>query len=187
MNLKKIAVLIAVCLFATTAFAGEKIHHKVEVVVIGADHDGETRLVLDSDDLGFDLHDMQVGENQSIVDKDGRAILVTRTEEGFTFDVDGKTINMPLFEGHGGPSVWFGDGDHMSDIDIRVMRDDMSASLMHMEGVIIFSGKEIDTATQQVIRDALESAGHSEVSFAGGDDNAQHHVRVIKRVVEVTQ
>ncbi len=187
MNLKKIAVLIAACLFAATAFAGEKIHHKVEVVVVGADHDGETRLVLNSDDLGFDLHDMQVGENQSIVDKDGRAVLVTRTEEGFTFDVDGKTIKMPLFECHGGPSACFSDGDHMSDIDIRVMHDGMSASSMHMEGVIIFSGKEIDTATQEEIRSVLESAGHTEVSFAGGDDNARHHVRVIKKVVEVTQ
>ena len=187
MNFKNIAALIALCLFATTAIAGEKIHHNIEVVVIGADNDGETRLVLDSDDLGFDLHDMQVGENQSIVDKDGRAILVTRTEEGFTFDVDGKTIKMPLFEGHGGSSAWFSDGDHMSDIDIRVMHDGMSASSMHMEGVIIFSGKEIDAATQQVIRSALELAGHSEVSFAGGDENAPHHVRVIKKVVEVTE
>lgn len=185
MNFKNIAALIAVCLFATTAIAGEKIHHKVEVVVIGADNDGETRIVLDSDDLGFDLHDMQVGENQSIVDKDGRAILVTRTEEGFTFDVDGKTIKMPLFEGHGDPSVWFGDGDHMS--EIHVMHDRMSANSMPMEGVIIFSGKEIDTATQDEIRSVMESAGHTEVSFAGGDDNAQHHVRVIKKVVEVTQ
>ena len=187
MNFKNIAALIAVCLFATTAIAGEKIHHKVEVVVIGADNDGETRIVLDSDDLGFDLHDMQVGENQSIVDKDGRAILVTRTEEGFTFDVDGKTIKMPLFEGHGDQSVWFGDGDLMADIDVHVMHDRMSANSMHMEGVIIFSGKEIDTATQDEIRSVLKSAGHTEVSFAGGDDNAQHHVRVIKKVVEVTQ
>ncbi len=187
MNFKKIAVLIAACLFAATAFAGEKIHHKVEVVVVGDGHDGETRIVLNSDDLGFDLHDMQVGENQSIVDKDGRAILVTRTEEGFTFDVDGKTIKMPLFEGHGNSSVWFGDGDYMADIDVHVMHDRMSANSMHMEGVIIFSGKEIDAATQQVIRSALESAGHSEVSFAGGDENALHHVRVIKNVVEVTQ
>ncbi len=187
MNLKETAVLIAVCLFATAAYSGEKIHHKIEVVVVGADNDGETRLVLDSDDLGFDLHDMQVGENQSIVDKDGRAILVTRTEEGFTFDVDGKKIKMPLFEGHGDPSVWFGDGDYMADIDVHVMHDRMSAKSMPMEGVIIFSGKEIDTATQQVIRDALELAGHTEVSFAGSDDNARHHVRVIKKVVEVTQ
>ena len=187
MNLNKTSVLIAACLFATNAFCGEQIHHKVEAVVVGADGDGETRIELDSDDLGFDLHDMQVGENQSIVDKDGRSILVTRMEEGFTFDVDGKTIKMPLFEGHGGPSAWFSDGDHMSDIDIRVMHDGMSASSMHMEGVIIFSGKEIDTATQEEIRSVLESAGHTEVSFAGGDDNARHHVRVIKKVVEVTQ
>ncbi len=187
MNLIETAVLIAVCLFATAAYSGEQLHHKVEVVVVGADNDGETRIVLDSDDLGFDLHDMQEGENQSIVDKDGRAILVTRTEEGFTFEVDGKTINMPLFEGHGGANVWFSDGDHMSDIDVHVMHDGMSDNSMAMESVIIFSGKEIDAATQQVIRTTLESAGHSEVSFAGGDQNGQRHVRVIKKVIEVSE
>ena len=187
MKLKQIAVLIAACLFATTAFSGEQIHHKVEVVVVGADNDGETRIVLDSDDLGFDLHDMQVGENQSIVDKDGRAILVTRTEEGFTFEVDGKTINMPLFEGHGAPNVWINKGDHTSDFDVHVMHDGMSADSVHMEGVIIFSGKEIDAATQQVIRTALESVGHSEVSFAGGDEHGQRYVRVIKKVIEIAE
>ncbi len=187
MNLKEAAVLIAVGLFATAAYSGEQMHHKVEVVVVGADNDGETRIVLDSDDLGFDLHDMQEGENQSIVDKDGRAILVTRTEDGYTFEVDGKTINMPLFEGHGGANVWMSDGDHTSDIDVRIMHDGMSAHSVDMEGVMIFSGQEIDAATQQVIRSALESAGHSEVSFAGGDEHGQHNVRVIKKVVKVSE
>jgi hypothetical protein len=187
MNLNKTSVLIAACLFATNAFCGEQIHHKVEVVVVGADGDGETRIELDSDDLGFDLHDMQVGENQSIIDKDGRSILVTRVEEGFTFEVDGKTINMPAFEGLGSAGVWINNGDHSSDIDVHVMHDGMSATSVGMEGVMIFSSKEIDAATQQVIRTALESAGHSDVSFAGGDERGPHHVRVIKKVIQETQ
>jgi hypothetical protein len=187
MNLKEAAVLIAVGLFATAAYSGEQMHHKVEVVVVGAEIDGETRIVLDSDELGFDLHDMQVGENQSIVDKDGRAILITRTEEGFTFEVDGKTIELPAFDDLDGGHVWFGDGDHSANIDVRVMHDGMSMNSVDMEGVMIFSGKEIDEATQQLIRTALESAGHNEVSFAGGDEHGQHHVRVIKKVVKVSE
>jgi len=187
MNLKEATVLIAVGLFATAAYSGEQMHHKVEVVVVGADNDGETRIVLDSDALGFDLHDMPVGENQSIVDKEGRAIMVTRTEDGLTFEVDGKTINMPYFEGQDGANVWIGDGDHTSEFDVHVMHDGMSMNSVEMEGVMIFSGKEIDAATQQVIRTALESAGHNEVSFAGGDEHGQHNVRVIKKVVKVSE
>ena len=52
---------------------------------------------------------------------------------------------------------------------------------------MIFSSKEIDAATQQVIRTALESAGHSDVSFAGSDEDGSHHVRIIKKVIQETQ
>lgn len=187
MNLKETAVLIAVGLFATAAYSGEQLHHNVEVVVVGTDDGGETRLELNSEDLGFDLHDMQVGENQSIVDKEGRAVLITRTEEGYSFEVDGKTIEMPAFDDMDGAKVWFSDDDHTANIDVRVMHDGMSAKSMGMEGVMIFSGKEIDAATQQVIRTALESAGHSDVSFAGGDEGGPHQVHVIKKVVEVAE
>jgi hypothetical protein len=50
---------------------------------------------------------------------------------------------------------------------------------------MIFSGKTIDEATQQIIRTALESAGHDNVHFAGGDDGGPHRVHVVKKFVEV--
>ena len=187
MNLKETAALIAVCLFATAAYSGEQLHHKVEVIVVGADDDGETRLELNSEDMGFDLHDMQIGENQSIVDKEGRAVLITRTEDGYTFEVDGKTIEMPAFDELDGANVWISDDGHKANIDVRVMHDGMSVDAMHMEGVMIFSGKEIDAATQQVIRSALEATGHNDVNFAGGDEGGPHQVHVIKKVVEITE
>lgn len=168
MNLKKTAVLVAIFLFSAAALSGEQIHYKVAIEVLGFGDDGETRIVLDSDDLGFNLHDLQLGENRSIVDKEGRTILITRTEEGFTFDVDGKTISMPAFDSLDGEQVWINKGDHSSDLD----------------GVMIFSGEEIDAATQQIIRSALESTGHSNVRFVGGDEGGQRHVRIIKKVVE---
>lgn len=187
MNLKSTAVLIAACLFATTAFSGEQIHHKIKVVVVAADGDGKTRIELDSEDLGFDLHNMQVGENQSITDKDGRSILVARVEDGFTFEVDGKTIHMPAFEDLGGAGVWINKGDHSSDIDIHMMHHGMCSISGAMDGVMIFSGNEIDAATQQVIRTALESAGHNDVSFTGGGNNGPHQVHVIKKFIQKTE
>jgi hypothetical protein len=191
MTAKQIATLLATVLFAAAAYAGEKGDHKMEIKVITDDGDGETHLVLDSDDMGFKLHDMQVGENRSIVDKEGRSILVTRGEDGFSFDVDGKTIEMPLFEGHEDGNVWVSKGDHATEVDVRVMRmgDHGGKGLHRMkggdQGVVIFSGKEIDEATQQLIRTALESAGHENVHFAGGDNGGPHGVHVIEKVVEV--
>ena len=183
-----LATLLATTLFATAAYSGEQDHHKMEIRVIAEDGDGGTHLTLDSDDLGFNLHDMEVGENRSIVDKDGRSILVTRGEKSFSFDVDGKTIDMPVFDGHDGGNVWIsrGDAPPHADIDVRVMHDGMAPDVVFdAEGVMIFSGKEIDEATQQIIRTALESTGHTNVHFAGGDEGAPHGVHVVKKVVEV--
>jgi len=183
---KQIATLLATVLFAAVAYGGEKEHHKMEIKIIADDGDGETHLTLDSDDLGFNLHDMQVGENRSIVDKEGRSILVTRGEENFSFDIDGKTIEMPALDGHDGRNVWVSKGDHREDVNVHVIRGGMPhPRMMDDEGVVIFSGKEIDAATQQVIRTALESAGHENVHFAGGPEGGPHGLHVIDRVVEV--
>jgi hypothetical protein len=169
MNAKQTATLLATFLLATAAYAGEMEHHTMEIKVIADDGDGETHLTLDSDDLGFSLEDMQVGENRSITDKAGRPVLITRTDDGYSFNVDGKTIDMPAF----GKRGKHGDAPH-------VMIEKIDG-----EGVMIFSGKEIDDATQQIIRTALESAGHENVHFAGGDGDAPHGVHVVKKVIEI--
>lgn len=195
MNLRQVLIFSVMALFATSAFSGEKNHHKMKVEVIADDGTEPTYLVLDSDDLGFNLQDMQVGENQSIVDKEGRPVLITRNEEGYVFDIDGKQIEVPGFDGAH-------DGNHRvkklaiapdADIDVHVIREDVerhraleSHALLEKEGVMIMSGKEIDAATQQVIRDALQAAGHESVHFAEGFGGEMHQVKVIKKVVEVS-
>jgi len=197
MKIRQLAVIVGAALYAVAAWSGEEVQHEMKIELIDIDGHDEIRIELDSDDMDFKLHEMQVGENQSIVDKDGRAILITRGEDGFTFDVDGKTIEMPAFDLHGdheSASVWVSKGDFASnvDVDVRVLHDGMSA--VHdftmadsMEGVMIISEKEIDDATQQLIRIALESAGHEGVHFAGGHGDGPHQIHVIKKVVEVTE
>ncbi len=170
MRIKQLTMLAVIGLFATAVWSGEEMHHTMKIAIVEADGDSEIRIELDSDDLGFNLHEMQVGENRSIVDKEGRSILITRGEDNFTFDVDGKTIEMPLFDGHDG----------------RVMHHGSGPMAMGLEGVMIVSEKEIDEATQQIIRTALESAGHEKVHFAGGHEGGPHRVHVIRKVVEVS-
>jgi len=188
MKISKIVLALAVLGLAVVALAGEEMRTNIAIAVVD-DSDGEVRIELDSDDLGFNLHDMQEGENRSIVDKSGRTILVTREADGFTFDVDGKTIKMPAFDGDHHGMVWV-DADHDEDIDVRVMKDASFVTAGSMDGIMIMSGKPIDEATQQAITSLLESAGHgSDVRFIDhdGPHSGPHGVHVIKKHVEITQ
>jgi hypothetical protein len=189
MKFKQIAVLVAAASLAAAAIAGEEIRHKMAIAVIDEDGSGETRIELDGDDLGFSLHDMQEGENRSIIDKSGRTILVTREADGFRFDVDGKTIRMPAFDGHHEGAVWMSDGD-ITDVDLHVMHDAGTATAHSMDGVMIISEKPVDDATRQAIKSMLESAGHgSEVRFVDSESGmgGAHKVRVIEKKVEIVK
>jgi len=189
-NLKTIASTVAILCFAAASIAAEEIKTKMHIEVIDDSTDGAIRIKLDSDDMGFNLHDMQVGENRSIVDESGKSILVTRTENGFAFNVDGETIEMPVFDGDHHGAVWVGN-DHDQDVDIHVMKDMNFIKAESMDGIMIMSGKPIDEATQQAIKSLLESAGHgSDVNFVDHEQHSgdgEHHVKVIQKRVKKTQ
>ncbi len=147
---------------------------------------GESVVVLDSDTLGFDMRDMQVGENRSVVDNNGRAVLITRNEHGFSLNVDGETIDLPAVRGDHDEKIW-ASGGHDSELDVHVVQARVDSDPVAMDGVLIFSGKEIDAATQDLIRTTLEAAGHSDVRFTDGKDGGPHRVHVIKEVHEATE
>ena len=66
------------------------------------------------------------------------------------------------------------------------MHEAMAPNVMfNDESVMIFSGKTIDEATQQIIRTALESAGHENVHFAGDEEGGPHGLHVVSGVVEM--
>jgi hypothetical protein len=189
MNLKtNISLLVALGL-TSAAIAGDEISTRVTIAMVDDESAEELRLELDSDQLGFDLHDMQEGESRSIVDQSGRNILVTRKAEGFTFDVDGKIIEMPLLEGGHHGAIWMGDGEP-GDIDVHVLHNARTATDFSQDGVMIVSGRPIDTATRQAIQSLLESAGYdSDVRFidAQGTDGAAHTFKLIEKRVELLQ
>lgn len=187
MKLRKLSLVLAALGMATGALAGEHMKTKMVIAVVDSDSQGEIRLELDSDDLGFDLHAMQEGENRSIVDESGRSILITRAADGYTFDVEGKTIKMPLFDQELHSAVWMSDG-HFGDFDFDAMHNISVASAHGMDGVMIVSQKPIDEATQQAIKSMLLSAGHGdEVRFidTDGADGGPHMIKVIEKKVEV--
>ena len=186
--MKQIAVFATMAMFAMSAWSGEEVKHKMAIAIV--DSDGGDEMLIELDGADIDLQNMQVGENRSIVDDTGRSILVTRQEKGFTFNIDGKTIEMPAFMNHEEGNVWISDDDHITDIevDVQMLHGSMAAkSMMDSETVMIISGKEIDASTQDVIRMALQTAGHESVEFVGGgEDGGPHGVHVVRKVVEVT-
>jgi hypothetical protein len=188
MAYSKIVVSVAAIGLFGVAIAQDQTRVQIEVISDDTDHEA-VRIELDSDEMGFNLHDMQEGENRSIVDKDGRTILVTRNADGYSFDVDGKTIDMPLMaSGHHG--VVIADAGHGENVDVRVMRHGKVATPVHMDGTMIMTGKPVDEATQQAIRSLLQSAGHDgEVHFMDRERIHESHqqVRVIEERVEVRE
>lgn len=189
MNLKNIALALASIALAGAAIAGEDTKTKLAIALVDTDSHGEVRLELDSDDLGFNLHDMQEGENRSIIDKSGRAILITREAHGYRFDIEGKTIRMPLVDGEHHGAISLSDGD-VTAVNVHVMHDTSIATAHSMDGIMIISEKPIDEATRQAIKSMLASAGHgSDVRFvdAGGSPGGPHAIKVIEKKVEITQ
>ena len=175
---------------AGSAMAGDEAKMKMVIEVVAEDGTNGKHFMINSDDLGFNLDGMQVGENRSIVDESGQNILITRGEDGFSFNIDGETIELPHFGGgeHGGMH-WISDGED-SDVNVHVMKDVNFTTANEMSGTMILSPKPIDDATQQAIKSLLESAGYgSEVQFID-HDGAEHGnvmIKKVKRVVENPQ
>lgn len=184
MKYTKLAVFAVSLILAGFASAGEEHQTKIKVMVVDGHGSEGVNFKIDSDDLGFNLEDMQEGETRSIVDEDGRSILITRTSEGFKFDIDGKTIEMPMLAG-GHDAVWISDGGDM-DVDITMMGGAGFISAEEFDGVTVLSSKPIDDVTREGIKSLLGSSGHSgEVNFIDTDGglHGEHEVRIIRKEV----
>ncbi len=170
--------------FSAAALAGDHAKMRIEIAGDG----GETHFNLDSDALGFDLHAMQVGESQSVVDESGRSILITRKEHGLTLETEGKSFDVPLYE-DAHTMAWMG-SDFAGEVDVDVIHDVDFAVAGVGDGVTIISRVPIDAVTRESIKSLLASTGHSgDVEFidtsvhAGGD----RQVRVIKKQIHIEQ
>lgn len=188
MNVLKVIFAVASLMLASTAMAEKDMHMEIKIAINDGNDGEQVFLNLDSETMGFALHDMQLGEIQSVVDESGRSILITREENGIKFEVDGKTINMPLLDA-GHAAIWI-DGDHDEDIDVQIHRVGRFIGEDGSAGIMIISGKTIDDATQESIRTLLLSSGYDGgVDFMSGgeSDGRIHKTVVIKREIASTQ
>lgn len=171
---KSVLFLVSMTL-ASVALAGH--HEKTRmVIVVDDDTDGEeTRVELDSRDLGFSLRDLQVGESRSVVDSQGRSILITRLDDGFEIDVDGKKVDLPAF--HGGHHR-----EHMA-----MVHPHAAVPIHGPDGILIISGESVDEATRQQITALLEAAGHtSGVRFIDHESakSGQHRIKIVEKRID---
>jgi hypothetical protein len=196
MNTLKLAILassmiVGAALADDAAQTAEK-EMTIQVVVAG-DGTGEGATInWTSNDPNMDLHNMQIGESQSIVDDAGRAILVTKVEEGLKFDVDGESVVIPDMGEHGTHMALISaDGingiDH--DVDVQVIGSGHAMASPVTDGVMIITSEPLDAATQESIRAVLQSAGNNdEVTFIdGGNSGGDGTVRVVRKKVEIRQ
>lgn len=188
MYYRKLLASVAALGFAMSAFAGDGKHMSMSIAVIDDATQEEVRVDLDDETLGFRLADMQVGENRAVVDKNGQNVLITREENGFKFDVDGKTIRTPLrhapVDGEFDVVVM---GAPHADAAHRAPLPPLPPLAPGSAGTTIISSEPIDEATQQAIEQLLEAAGYdADVRFidrrAPGDK--RHEVRIIEKRVE---
>ena len=182
MKIVTTGLLFMLATMAGNALAGESGGHRMSIAIVEDDGDSATRLEIDSDDLDFRLDELEVGENRSFVDREGRNVLVTRTGEGLRFDVDGKSFDVPAVPDVRSVEHGFNfDTAPGNDFDVHVVQGANWVTEGAEHGVTIVSGKPLDESTRQSIEAALQSAGHDKVRFV---DAAADGVKVIeKRVV----
>lgn len=186
-NFTKVWLAAALLGVAGSGLAGEKAKHVMAVEVAGDSTTDTMSFELNSEELGFDLDEMQIGETRSIVDEAGRPILITRNEDGFSFNVDGKVIDLPDFhtvDGHG--MQWIAD-DGAAGVNVHVIKGAKTKTMSESDGTVIISSTPIDETTRQSIQTILESAGHSgDVEFIdhSGSEDGQVFIKKIDKVVD---
>ncbi len=168
-------VMLAAIAAGTVASAGPEESTAVIVAIEGEAAHAMTTIHLAGANMDFDLEDMQVGESRSLVDQSGRAILITRQEDGYEFNVDGKNIDVPYFPGnytHGAVNM-------ATPVDVHAFGAHSIAMTAASDNIVVMSGEALDASTQESIRAVLQSAGHdSEVRFI---DRSQRHVNIIEQ------
>lgn len=198
MKLIKLAGLALLLVFGPAIADDVEKEMKIKVVVAG--DGGDQAFDWSSDSADFSLEDLAVGESKTLENDDGEPITITRTEEGFTFDINGESVSLPGLGEHG-PHMAFIDaeGAH-KEVDVRVIRmpaDAVNVEVVgghaevmrahHGEGITIIAGEPLDESVKESIRSVLISAGRDdEVVFIDGSGEGKH-VRIIRKQVEVGQ
>ena len=178
MNVRAVTLFFWGFLVASAAIAGEEYRSEIKIAI---DNDGDEPQIFEwhSDDPDADLSKLGVGESKTLTGDDGREVIVTRTDDGLEFTVDGETVGMP----HEDHQLHVRKTKH-----VKVIRTDDT------EGVTIISGAALDDETRAKIEAVLEEAGQGgavmflDASEAGdaGRMHGEHEVIIRKEIEKTT-
>jgi hypothetical protein len=199
MNRKLFLIVAAGLLFASAGRASDsnamwESQRELQVVIAEDDAAGgePIRIELSGEELGFDLQELQLGESRAVVDSAGRSILITRTDKGYDFEVDGRTISMPAF-GHHAEGIGIVDLAE-DEFDVEVMNSGMAFTTAGPAGITVITPHPLDENTQASVRSVLQAAGHNQaVTFIDQSTMPQMHstgahaIKVIKKEVHVSE
>lgn len=110
MKPKALTIIFFALMLSAATLASEKQRHIRIHVDAQEGHDTDIQSFrFDSDETGFDLEELQLGESRAYVDEDGNNLFVVRTEDGFDFDINGRKFSLPDFTS--GDMIFNDDGD----------------------------------------------------------------------------
>ena len=192
MSVRALSVFCWGCLVAAAAVAGEEHETRIKIAV---DDDGDEPRVFEwhSNDPDSDLSTLEVGESKTLTGEDGEDVVVTRTENGLEFDINGEKVKVPHDDDHTMHKVHKMDGDRA--VFVKKSKDVKVVKAHANDGVTIIAGDEIDDETRARIEEALKDAGNDgEVVFLDGSElhgdeqTRGHHEKkiIIKREIEET-
>ena len=144
MQYKGIIVSFFALMLGAAAFAGEQHRMQVELAVDGEESQG---FRFDSADAGFELDDLQVGESRTITGESGETAMVTRTEDGFEFDINGKKIRMGDMATSVHSSTLHGEHDVLINVDDDV-HVEKAVQVVKIEKIEAVPGVTIITGDQ---------------------------------------
>lgn len=123
MKTKALIIIFFALMLSAAAMASEQQRHIQIRLDAQEGHDTELQsLRFDSDEAGFDLEELQLGESRAYVDADGNNLFVVRTEDGFDFDINGRKISLPDFTGDDMMFIHDADDAHGEKQIIRKMK-----------------------------------------------------------------
>jgi len=129
--------------FAAAALAEEERVERVKVNLVLDDEGASDRIAID------DLAEMEIGETRTYTSDSGKTVLVTRDEEGWELDIDGKKIRV---------------GDHSAgdgDVFVHRMKKFELGEDGQVKSMVFLSGDDAEKGDVHIVREIGPGGAHA--------------------------
>ncbi len=153
-----LVVLAASLLMPVFSFAAEEPRHM------------EIKIAADDEVVSFNADDMEVGETRQSFTESGKEVVVTRTEDGFQLEVDGKEIDVDVPHGQGNHAMFNMTGDEAKKVIIHKFQGEGAEHgyhYIHGDGedvdLVIERFSAADRLAESGVLDDLDEAKRQEI------------------------